>query len=307
MQRNLADIFFAQFSQGGPVSAKAERSQVEAALAQLLAAARAAWPDVVLTDDAFVTWIAHRHRESTEASLADLASLDGPGLYLACACAQGDRRALAHFEQTHLPQITRLLAHRMGRSMDIDEVVQGLRTKLFVGSGNDGEPPKITAYRGQGALAGWLKVVAVRLALNGIRADVGRKQVSLPGELAAGTSFENELLKGTYRKQVSAAIKHAFSSLSQEERALLRSHFGDGHEIQELARRAGVHRMTISRRLATARERLAEAVRGKLQAELALSGSDAQSMIAFVHSQLGASLSGLLGSGTRSTRHSVSA
>lgn len=294
MKRNLADVFFARLPNTSRL-ATADRTAIEEALRRLIASGRAAWPDVAVEDADVAAWIADRHADaSPPLDASAVASLDGAGLLLACACAKGDRRALAHFEATHLPQISRLLSHRLGRSADIDEVMQGLRTKLFVGSANgDDELPKIASYRGQGALAGWLKVVAVRLALNGIRADVGRKQVSLPGELSAGTSFETELLKGTYRKQVTAAIRDAFSSLSSEERALLRSHFGDGSEIQELARRAGVHRMTISRRLATARERLAEAVRSKLQAELALSGSDAQSMIAFVRSQLGASLTGL--------------
>ncbi len=60
------------------------------ALAQLYDAGRATWPDVELDRQEFARWL--------EARCASVDEVHGADLYLACACAHGDARAIAAFE-----------------------------------------------------------------------------------------------------------------------------------------------------------------------------------------------------------------
>src|SRR5262245_24377427 len=71
-------------------------SALSAALEAIGAAGRAAWPGVEVASDALAAYLAERAPDQTE-PLAALRAMQTTDLYLACGCARGDAKAIAHF------------------------------------------------------------------------------------------------------------------------------------------------------------------------------------------------------------------
>src|SRR5215510_5887513 len=121
-------------------------------------AGRAAHPAVDVPLDRFAAHVA--------AAGADDAGLDrhGADLYLACACAAGDARALARFDEHVLAPAAAAVRSIDASPAFLDEVRQRVRAALLV---PDGAPAaaKLTAYAGRGPLRAWVGVTAVRTAL----------------------------------------------------------------------------------------------------------------------------------------------
>src|SRR5262249_26695993 len=106
----------------------------------------------------------------------------------------------------------------------VDEVQQALREKLFVGK--DGSSPKIAEYDGRGTLASWVRVVALRTAV-----DLRRKSPEAPPEPEADQPEpatgdpETGYLQQRYRGAFDTAIRGAIAALGRDQRELLRLHF----------------------------------------------------------------------------------
>ena len=98
---------------------------MEDTLQALVAAGRAAWPEIAIKASAFVQYLADRLdvQGDLDASLEAVHA----DLYLACGCAHGDGRAIVAFERALLSRIPAFLA-RLDPSRDLaDEVAQELR------------------------------------------------------------------------------------------------------------------------------------------------------------------------------------
>src|SRR5262245_24532803 len=96
---------------------------LEEHLVKILASARSAWPDVPLGDDVF---LGHLARSAGKSDVPELAKLHTDELYLACACGQGDPKALAHFERTYLAALEKVLG-RMNLGARLEDAKQLLR------------------------------------------------------------------------------------------------------------------------------------------------------------------------------------
>src|SRR5262249_15783420 len=124
-------------------------------------------------------------------------------LYLACACARGDPRAVEHVDDRFLSKVGAQVAR--GSPSLADEVRQIMRERLM-GSGG---VPWIAGYSGLGALGGWLRISAVRVARDLQRAE--RRHVPLDsGVRAAGSAAadpELDYMKTRYADEFSAAFK----------------------------------------------------------------------------------------------------
>lgn len=211
-------------------------------------------------------------------------------LALARACAEGDKRALAAFERKYLSKVPTYVA-RIDRSEAFaDEVCQRLREKLFVRSG--GRPGKIAEYTGRGPLAAWLRVAAVRTALN-------LKRSSTTGEggdgkeLGAATGDpEIDYLRARYRKELNEAFRATLEDLPSDERTVLRMCHLDGLSVDEIAVAYRVHRTTAARWLATSREKILKETRRRLAARVGKQNLD--SVLALVKSDLEVTLTRLL-------------
>ncbi len=244
------------------------------------------WPGVTLSPEAFAAHCA---------AVGAGASAHFADLYLACACALGSTGALAALETEMFPVVRAALGAMRLPEVVRDEVIQELRVKLFIA--HDGGTAKIAEYSGTGPLRAWLRIAAVRTALNHRRRH--RRESSVEErELAAtasiGDSPELAQFKSSCRGEFQACLESAFRALSPAERNLLRQHHLDGLRLIELAELHRVHRVTIARRLQDARDALRRHVAERLRQRLAVTEGDVDSMFRALRTQLDVSLARLL-------------
>ncbi len=214
-------------------------------------------------------------------------------LYLAWWAAHDDTGIRA-FETQFAPDIERLVArfHRLPAA----ELRQRLRVKLFV------EPAKIVEYSGVGFLQNWLRVTAARLFVDAARSDVSLKyEDELDEKELVGMSASNDPRLDHIRDQLGGAVKHAFAaavtSLQPRERTFLRHAYVDRLTLDQIAATYGVHRATVARTLASAREHLIERTRADVARQLGVEVDDLASAIGVLATNLELSLSRVLRSG----------
>lgn len=265
---------------------------LETLLREILEAGRVAWPSVTLAPESFVRHLA-RHLPG-EGGAEVLRQLHGADLYLACACAAGERQALLVFERHVLQKVPA----RLGQLAEstLDEVLQVMRQRLLLGRGDS--PPRIADYSGRGPLLAWVRIIGVRIA--GELASQEGRQVLFdepPETLArmlAPDDPERELLKADSRQALVSALRAALAVMPERERAMLRLHHIHGLTMDRLATMYGEPRSSIARRVMQARERLLKLTRGELAARWQLEGSELESLLGLVRSRLELSLHRLM-------------
>jgi RNA polymerase sigma-70 factor (ECF subfamily) len=263
-----------------------------AAIACAITDARAAWPAIEVSVDAFFAYLAERLPAADDPAAA-LGALHVADLYLACGCAHGDAAAIAAFDVHCLSVVDRALAKLGLDAATIDEVKQRLRRSLLVP-----EPgaPRIVGFAGRGALRSWVRVLAVHEAWAMLRTVRGHAEAEdrLVDLASAGASPELEYLKRMYRQDFERAFRAAIQALSARERTLLRQHFLDGVGINELAAVYRVHRATIGRWLENAREAVLGSTRRNLMESLDVPRAEIESILRLVLSQVELNLRPLL-------------
>ena len=213
-------------------------------------------------------------------------------LYLAAACASGDSRAIAALEQRYATEIRSALSRVRHKFLQPEDFRQILRRKLFVGT--ETRPASIAQYAGQGALGVWIRVTALRTALNAARderdADTPIDDEDLFDFEPSDDDPELDHLKRTYRDAFRAAFHETLAELPARERNLLRQSVVHGLSVREIARLYDVHHATIARWIAGARERLLEGTRGALVDRLGVGNKDLDSIMGLIESRLDASV-----------------
>lgn len=255
-----------------------------------------AWPTVHLPAAAFVAALA-RHVTANEPVATFLHSVQAADLYLACACAAGQASALRVFDEQLLSKVPAFLAKGRSRLSDayIDDVRQNLREKLLVA--RPGQLPKIAEYAGRGTLQGWVRVAAVRTSVSmGRNRDEAPKDEVQEERLVTGPSADAEIefIKTRYQKEFQDAFAAAFAQLDSEGRNLLRLNLVDGLNIEKIGLMLGVHRATVARRIAAARDAVLNGVREYFRTRLKISASQMDSLSHLVQSQLHVSVVRLL-------------
>lgn len=269
---------------------------LEALLEEHLAKGRAAWPDVTLTPEHFLRHVA-RHLSPEGPPEDALRQLHTADLYLACACAAGEPQALRHFERHVLAKVATRLGQPPG--VTLDEVLQVARQRLLLGVA--GTPPKIAEFAGRGALAGWVRIVASRIARE-LRSQAGRQELlsDTPHaleRLLSGGDPERELLQAHSRQVLTESLQAALADLTERERALLRLHHLHGLTMDRIATMYGEPRSSVARHVAQARERLLKLTHRELASRLKLNGQELESLLGLVQSRLDLSLHRLMDPG----------
>jgi RNA polymerase sigma-70 factor (ECF subfamily) len=225
------------------------------------------------------------------------AELHASDLFLAQACLAADPAAIAIFEHDVMRAV-RPSVERACRDGIVapDDVIQGTLEKLLVGGP---EAPKLAQYTGRGPLVGWVRVVAVREALQSRRkskrqraheeeaVDVDDALPPLPMEL--------RLLRERHHESLRVAVKRAVTELPVDQRALLRFSALDGLTIDQIAPLLGIHRATVARRLEKARSAVLDRTRAILRSEYRLSESEARSLCLALGAEVDASIGVALG------------
>jgi RNA polymerase sigma-70 factor (ECF subfamily) len=264
-------------------------ADVASSVEVLWKAARATWPGVELSLASFAAYCSARVDEHGCGSVG-LAPLNTADLYLACACLEGAPGAVEVFDQAFLASVPRTVARIDSSPGFADEVCQRLREKMFVGVGR---PGKLADYSGRGPLAAWVRVAALRTALN-LQESNGRAHLELADEIAFAAPNtpdpEMEYLRNRYRPAFLAAVRAALEALPEDRRRVLRLHVVGRLSTTQIGAMLGVNQSTVVRWLASARKAVRADTYKRLMATLGLGAAELHSLVGVLLSRLDFSL-----------------
>jgi RNA polymerase sigma-70 factor (ECF subfamily) len=255
---------------------------------KLLHAAREAneaWPDVRVPQQVYAAYAAARDPLHDPIHLRDL--------YLACACVEGDARAVAVLDREFFAPLASIVA-RAGYDEQIgSEVAQALRQRLLVASAE--RPPGIRDYAARAPLAAWLRVAAIREAGKLRRHESVHARIRPDAPPPAATP-EEEAVRARYGGLFEAAFAEALRSLPPEDRLVLRLHFAEGLNLDALATTLGFSRATAGRRLLLARTRLKDEAMRLFGERLDATHTEVESVLKVLRSGLEVSFGALVSS-----------
>jgi RNA polymerase sigma-70 factor (ECF subfamily) len=262
-------------------------------LLRRLEAAERATPGVTADSAEFLALLQERLAAAADPE-RELSALHVEDLYLAWALGRGDRAAFARFERDF---VALLPTQIKGVAAEAGELEQQVRTRLFVPS--EGQPPRITQYSGRGPLGGWLRMIATRCLLDLRRARDGeqaRRELDSPG---VPTDPELDYLKLRYAADFKGALESALAQLDARQVTLLKLSFIEQLSASAIGVMYGVSGRTVQRWLVDLRDAVRASTRQTLQARIALSPSELESLLGLIDSQLSLSLHGALGDGAK--------
>jgi RNA polymerase sigma-70 factor (ECF subfamily) len=227
----------------------------------------------------------------SDADPSVVAELSVVDLHLAFVARSGHAAAMGRFESQVMATLNRVIGRVDASDAFIDEIKQRLRTKLFVS--DETSPAKIAHYTGQGDLLAWVRVVAVREALDSVRAERRRALDSddaLMAIEASATGPDMLAFRQQYKAQFSQAFRDALAALQPEQRNVLRLHYVHGLSIDKLGGVLRVHRSSAARRIAKARQDLLSGTRRLLHARLSIDRREFDQLMGLVASRLDLSI-----------------
>jgi len=262
-----------------------DRDLLARRLDDVIHAARRAWPTVELAPDRYVAHLA-RHLPDGVAAEHALDEMHTDDLYLACACALGNRQAVLAFEEHCVQGLEIVLARYRASSDLVAEVKQRVRERALVSA--DG-PPRIERFSGRGDLRGWVRVMAAREAVSLLRRsrrDAWVDDDTRLGALLTPGDAALDHAKAHYVQEFKQAFSAALRSLPARDQTLLRQHVIDGLSIDQLGALYGVHRATAARKLERARQAVLTGTRQRLSSVLRVKPSELDSILRLIRSRV---------------------
>ena len=252
------------------------------------------WPLIALSHERFSS-----RASELRVPQAGLESWAGD-FYLACAASDGDSAAIRIVDESFIGRLVGRI-RRLGSSADdASDVLQAVRERLFSGA-----RPRIRAYDAGGPLEQWIKVVAIRTAIDRHRVESrARRPVGEPGD-ANGTGSPDPadtLFKARYRAEFATVLRTQIALLSERDRSVLRLHLLEGVSIDCIALARGVHRVTVARWIWNAGEVLLEGLQSYFKERYGMVPSECESLAHLIRSQLSLDLPRLL-TGERLNAH----
>jgi RNA polymerase sigma-70 factor, ECF subfamily len=250
---------------------------------------RKAWPGIALD------WKCFAERARQAGVTPDDMTARAADLFLAYACAEGDRVALHQFETTILSRVE-IYIGRLGISeLVLDETRQRVRVKLFTGN-----PPAIARYRGRGSLGAWVRITTVRLALDLLAASGSSAASAADVELLEMTAPlednpELAVARGLYRQRFQAGLQAALAALSGRDKTLLRLHVIEGLNIDAIGKIYRVHRATAARWLVEIRSQVFQSLRNELGLRQIGGSSELRSLAGLLRDEVHLSAARILG------------
>lgn len=211
-------------------------------------------------------YLFHDNADSSPGDVDDFVDkLQADDLCLIVACEQGSEKAwtdlVARFGST-VRSAARSVSANEESAEDLAQSIwaelHGLRIR------KDGKPAsKLAYYSGRGSLAGWLRAVVGQLAVDQHRkqsrlvqteddADFDRllqKEDQSWSGYAEKMNPETEVSDKRASADLQKALADSISSLSDEDRLLVKLYYFDGLKLHEAGAILGVHEATASRRL----------------------------------------------------------
>jgi RNA polymerase sigma-70 factor (ECF subfamily) len=249
-------------------------------------AGQAQWPGVGLACEAFAS-----RMDALDVADEDLAAR-GPDLFLAAACAAGDRAALRHFDAAFIAGIGARVARFRLPPDRLDDLRQKVRTKLLLGAS-----PGIGGYRGRAPLGVWLHVTVVRLAIDIAALPAAPAfDVDLFELVAPEQTPELETVRTQYQDRFRAALEDSFRALEARDKTILRLHVVDGLNIDAIGAIYGVHRATAARWIVAIRAGVYDRLKKEFAARWKASSSELRSLVWLLQDQIHITAKRVLGS-----------
>ncbi len=217
-----------------------------------------------------------------------LDALNVDDLFLAFAALEKDEAGLRELDRR-----LKACAHRL-ETDSVEDVLQLARQRLLVG---DGKKPKLKAYGGQGALVKWLRTVLLSITIDTTRKVKPDKQASdehLAVKASSEVGADVRLMSAQHRAEFTKAFSAALSTLSAQERTVLRMRFVDQLNIDDIGKAFGVHRTTAMRWMESAFQHVLKETRARLAERLKLQPHELDSLFRAFEPSLADRLSRLL-------------
>lgn len=270
---------------------------VERRLRACVDRARQTYPTISVSSTAFVASVARRlvHDQPLLDSLDALAIGD---LWLAFACLEGDDVAWELLDEILRDVAGPVLGRFRFSRADNEEILQRLRASLFAGEGN--RRALLAGYRGKGNIAGWLRVILIRRAID--KKGSPDDGVHLEAFTLSRLGLENadpelRFMRSHYVAKFRDAFKAALDRLPEQRKTVLHYHLLGGLNMNEIAVVYQVHRHTVERWLADIRTSLLRETERQMTRDLGIGPSDMQSVLRLIRSRLDVTFSGILTQG----------
>ncbi|CAN5920955.1 hypothetical protein BH11MYX4_BH11MYX4_68870 [soil metagenome] len=263
----------------------AEAPSLDAALREHWARGRAAWPEVPLEARAFAAYVGERAPAQLAPVVAagELRAADG---FLACACTIGLPAAIRAFEASILSRLDVFLGP-LRRPDVVDETRRQLLEQLFVAAPN--RPATIARYGARCALASWVRVAALRVALSLV--EGGREGEAFDADadadaVASSAYPELALVPSTERDEFTLAFRGAMAGLPRREQTILRFTHVERLAPARVGAIYGVAREDALRWIERAHEEVLAGTRTRLLARIDVSAMECESMMKLMRSDL---------------------
>ncbi|MGP0065053.1 MAG: RNA polymerase sigma factor [Isosphaeraceae bacterium] len=181
-----------------------------------------------------------REIETDSRVWADLAALVG-------RAQRGDREAFGELVEQFQPTVYAIALRRLANASDALELTQEVFLHVLRRIGQLREPERF---------AGWLRQVAVRMAINRATRRVSPPSVEVGILEGAASEHSDEPLDQLISRERSERLWAALGRLKALDREALDAFYIRGHSLLEIAEMLDVPLGTVKRRLHTARKRL---------------------------------------------------
>jgi len=199
------------------------------------------------------------------------AKLHHEDLFLALACARGDRVAWEHFADDFVPILRRFAVQACGNSDEGEDMAQEITAKML------GEKNRLAGYNGRSSLAGWLRVAVSHAAIDRFRRR--RRQISLDDlKVDPAKNEEAQDLDAHWGPIVSAVVQNALARLAARDRLLLGLYYLRGSPLKDIGRLFRIHEATASRWLEGLRRKIRKSVQRELGTKHGLRPSEISSL-----------------------------
>jgi RNA polymerase sigma-70 factor (ECF subfamily) len=256
----LAEAFATALDVALPADVRAELAHV---IEGFLTQAAARFAGVRIDANTYAAYLGAKIRQSGK-PVKELDRLHGVDLYLALACAHGDKAAIAIFDASMIKKVPQYVRRA---DADVDEIAQRLREKLLVPK-EKGALPRIADYLGAGPLEGFVRIAAVRSAISMRRAAGPWRfagEAALDTMPAARPGPEADVAEAQQAAIVWRAFEAAAATLTHKQKQLLRFYHLEDTTLEKLAAIYDVHLSTVARWIEAARVQLRDATLAALQ------------------------------------------
>jgi RNA polymerase sigma-70 factor, ECF subfamily len=191
--------------------------------------------------------ITTRDLDTESRDWADLAAL-------VVRAQRGDREAFGELVEQFQPTVYAIALRRLANASDALELTQEVFLHVLRRIGQLREPERF---------AGWLRQVAVRMAINRATRRVSPPSVEV-GVLEGASQQTDEPLDQLIGRERAERLWEALGRLKSLDREALDAFYIRGHSLLEIAEQLGVPLGTVKRRLHTARKRLRVELEGSV-------------------------------------------